>query len=149
MPKRWTIAGSQAHLLVRERREIWSPHGRDAIPPRQPIDQPQRRKLRPINAGMAVCPSSCSANFSPRFGRWAVRVSSETSLLAAAGSRVAWESLLERCSNVGSIRRMNSRSHVDATVRWIRHREFGLAFTKVRPSVQRQIAQVCRKVAPL
>jgi hypothetical protein len=38
---------------------------------------------------------------------------------------------------------------VDATVRWIRHREFGLAFTKVRPSVQRQIAQVCRKVAPL
>jgi len=37
---------------------------------------------------------------------------------------------------------------LDATVRWIRHREFGLAFTKVRPSVQRQIAQVCSKVTP-
>jgi PilZ domain-containing protein len=35
----------------------------------------------------------------------------------------------------------------EATVRWIGHREFGLAFTKVRPSVQRQIAQMCRKVA--
>jgi tetratricopeptide (TPR) repeat protein len=35
----------------------------------------------------------------------------------------------------------------EATVRWIRHREFGLAFTKVRPDVQRQIAQLCRNVA--
>jgi hypothetical protein len=110
MPKRWTIAGSQAHLRGCERREIWSPHGRDAVPPRQPIDQPQLRELRPINAGMVVCPSSCSANFSPRFGWWAVRVSSETSLLAAAGSRVTWESPLELRSSVGSIRRMNIRS---------------------------------------
>jgi hypothetical protein len=31
-----------------------------------------------------------------------------------------------------------------ATVRWISSREFGLAFTKVRPGVQRQIAQLCR-----
>lgn len=31
-----------------------------------------------------------------------------------------------------------------ATVRWIRSREFGLAFTSVRPGVQRQIAQLCR-----
>ncbi|HET9378497.1 MAG TPA: PilZ domain-containing protein [Chthoniobacterales bacterium] len=37
----------------------------------------------------------------------------------------------------------------EATVRWIRPREFGLAFTKVRPSVQQQIAQMCRIVAPL
>jgi len=37
----------------------------------------------------------------------------------------------------------------EATVRWIRPREFGLAFTKVRPSVQQQIAHMCRIVAPL
>ena len=34
-----------------------------------------------------------------------------------------------------------------ATVRWISPREFGLAFTNVRPGVQRQIAQLCRKQA--
>ncbi len=32
-----------------------------------------------------------------------------------------------------------------ATVRWSRPQEFGLAFTNVRPGVQRQIAQLCRK----
>jgi tetratricopeptide (TPR) repeat protein len=37
----------------------------------------------------------------------------------------------------------------EATVRWIRPQEFGLAFTKVRPGVQQQIAQMCRIVAPL
>jgi hypothetical protein len=37
----------------------------------------------------------------------------------------------------------------EATVRWIRPREFGLAFTKLRPGVQRQIAQLCRTRAPL
>lgn len=31
-----------------------------------------------------------------------------------------------------------------ATVRWANLREFGLAFTRVRPGVQRQIAQLCR-----
>lgn len=31
-----------------------------------------------------------------------------------------------------------------ATVRWISSQEFGLAFTSVRPVVQRQIAQLCR-----
>jgi tetratricopeptide (TPR) repeat protein len=31
-----------------------------------------------------------------------------------------------------------------ATVRWMNAREFGLAFTHVRPNVQRQIAQLCR-----
>lgn len=31
-----------------------------------------------------------------------------------------------------------------ATVRWSRPQEFGLAFTSVRPGVQRQIAQLCR-----
>ena len=31
-----------------------------------------------------------------------------------------------------------------ATVRWISPREFGLAFTNVRPGVQQQIAQLCR-----
>jgi hypothetical protein len=31
-----------------------------------------------------------------------------------------------------------------ATVRWINAQEFGLAFTNVRPGVQRQIAQLCR-----
>lgn len=36
-----------------------------------------------------------------------------------------------------------------ATVRWIRPQEFGLAFTKVRPGVQRQITQLCRTRAPL
>ena len=30
-----------------------------------------------------------------------------------------------------------------ATVRWSRLQEFGLAFTNVRPGVQRQIAQLC------
>ena len=37
----------------------------------------------------------------------------------------------------------------EATVRWIGPREFGLAFTKVRPGVQQQIAQLCRKRTPL
>lgn len=32
-----------------------------------------------------------------------------------------------------------------AMVRWSRPQEFGLAFTNVRPGVQRQIAQLCRK----
>lgn len=36
-----------------------------------------------------------------------------------------------------------------ATVRWTRPQEFGLAFTKVRPGVQQQIAQLCRKRMPL
>ena len=36
-----------------------------------------------------------------------------------------------------------------ATVRWSRLQEFGLAFTKVRPGVQRQIAQLCRTRTPL
>ena len=31
-----------------------------------------------------------------------------------------------------------------ATVRWCRNQEFGLAFTSVRPGVQKQIAQLCR-----
>lgn len=34
-----------------------------------------------------------------------------------------------------------------ATVRWIRHQEFGLAFTKVHPVAHRQIAQLCRRPA--
>lgn len=34
-----------------------------------------------------------------------------------------------------------------ATVRWISAREFGLAFTNVRPGVQKQIAQLCRSRA--
>jgi tetratricopeptide (TPR) repeat protein len=37
----------------------------------------------------------------------------------------------------------------EATVQWNGHREFGLVFTKVRPSVQRQITDMCRKLAPL
>ena len=37
----------------------------------------------------------------------------------------------------------------EATVQWSRHREFGLAFIKLRPSVQRQITDMCRKIAPL
>jgi hypothetical protein len=36
-----------------------------------------------------------------------------------------------------------------ATVRWSRPQEFGLAFTKVRPGVQRQISQLCRTRTPL
>jgi len=36
-----------------------------------------------------------------------------------------------------------------ATVRWSRPQEFGLAFTNVRPGVQRQIAQLCRQRIPL
>lgn len=34
-----------------------------------------------------------------------------------------------------------------ATVRWISSQEFGLSFTSVRPAVQRQIAQLCRRQA--
>jgi PilZ domain len=37
----------------------------------------------------------------------------------------------------------------EATVQWIGQREFGLFFTKVRLPVQRQIAEICRKVGPL
>ena len=36
-----------------------------------------------------------------------------------------------------------------ATVRWARCEEFGLAFSKVRPAVQQQLVQLCRKRAPL
>jgi tetratricopeptide (TPR) repeat protein len=36
-----------------------------------------------------------------------------------------------------------------ATVRWSRPQEFGLAFTKVRPGVQRQITQLCHTRTPL
>jgi len=37
----------------------------------------------------------------------------------------------------------------EATVRWNGHREFGLVFNKVRPSVRRQITDICRILAPL
>jgi tetratricopeptide (TPR) repeat protein len=36
-----------------------------------------------------------------------------------------------------------------ATVRWSRPQEFGLAFTNIRPGVQRQIEQLCRTRAPI
>jgi tetratricopeptide (TPR) repeat protein len=36
-----------------------------------------------------------------------------------------------------------------ATVCWSRPEEFGLAFTKIRPGVQKQIAQLCRKGRPI
>lgn len=36
-----------------------------------------------------------------------------------------------------------------ASVRWVRSDEFGLSFTQVRPPVQRRIAELCRKLAPL
>ena len=36
-----------------------------------------------------------------------------------------------------------------ATVRWARDEEFGLAFTQVRPAVQQQLFQLCRRRAPL
>ena len=36
-----------------------------------------------------------------------------------------------------------------ATVRWSRPQEFGLAFTKMRPGVQRQITQLCQPRTPL
>jgi len=36
-----------------------------------------------------------------------------------------------------------------ATVRWTRPQEFGLAFTKIRPGVQRQISDLCRRRRPL
>jgi c-di-GMP-binding flagellar brake protein YcgR len=36
-----------------------------------------------------------------------------------------------------------------ATVRWARDQEFGLAFTQVRPSVQQQLVQLCRRRASL
>ena len=36
-----------------------------------------------------------------------------------------------------------------AMVRWSRPQEFGLAFTTIRPGVQRQIAQLCRTRTPL
>jgi c-di-GMP-binding flagellar brake protein YcgR len=36
-----------------------------------------------------------------------------------------------------------------ATVRWARDREFGLAFTQMRPAVEQQLLQLCRKRAPL
>jgi hypothetical protein len=37
----------------------------------------------------------------------------------------------------------------EATVQWNGHREFGLVFTKVRPSVQRQITDMCQKTGSL
>jgi tetratricopeptide (TPR) repeat protein len=37
----------------------------------------------------------------------------------------------------------------EATIRWIGHREFGLRFTSLRVGVQRQIAEMCRTMAPL
>ena len=36
-----------------------------------------------------------------------------------------------------------------ASVRWARTQEFGLAFTQIRPEVQRQIDQLCGRRAPL
>ena len=36
-----------------------------------------------------------------------------------------------------------------ATVRWAGAREFGLAFTQMRPAVEQQLVRLCRKRAPL
>ena len=36
-----------------------------------------------------------------------------------------------------------------ATVRWARGQEFGVSFTQVRPAVQQQLVQLCRRRAPL
>ena len=36
----------------------------------------------------------------------------------------------------------------EATIQWVGHREFGLVFTKLRLPAQRQISDMCRRVAP-
>ena len=36
----------------------------------------------------------------------------------------------------------------EGTIQWVGHREFGVAFTKLRAPAQRQIADMCRRIAP-
>ena len=154
----WTSFGQYAERLVTRGDENQSPSFRDIG---HPVGQ---RELTPTR-----CSPPASRNRkrdTRRHVRVAVRLQSHFS---SKGRKVAGEGELQDLSPGGC--RVTSLVAVPvgaeleccifsqdagnpftiegATVRWIRPQEFGLAFTKVRPGVQRQITQLCRARTPL
>jgi tetratricopeptide (TPR) repeat protein len=154
----WTSFGQYAERLVTRGDQKQSPSFRDIG---HPIGQ---RELTPTR-----CSPPASRNRkrdTRRHVRVAVRLQSHFS---SKGRKVAGEGELQDLSPGGC--RVTSLVAVPvgaeleccifsqdagnpftiegATVRWIRPQEFGLAFTKVRPGVQRQITQLCRARTPL
>lgn len=63
----------------------------------------------------------------------------------ASAIEVSFGSELELCIFPGE--EANPLVVDGASVRWARAREFGLAFIQIRPEVQRQIAQLCMRLA--
>ena len=154
----WTSFGQYAERLVTRGDQKQSPSFRDIG---HPIGQ---RELTPTR-----CSPPASRNRkrdTRRHVRVAVRLQSHFS---SKGRKVAGEGELQDLSPGGC--RVTSLVAVPvgaeleccifsqdagspftiegATVRWIHPQEFGLAFTKVRPGVQRQITQLCRARTPL
>ena len=154
----WTSFGQYAERLVTRGDENQSPSFRDIG---HPIGQ---RELTPTR-----CSPPASRNRkrdTRRHVRVAVRLQSHFS---SKGRKVAGEGELQDLSPGGC--RVTSLVAVPvgveleccifsqdagnpftiegATVRWSRPQEFGLAFAKVRPGVQRQITQLCRARTPL
>ena len=154
----WTSFGQYAERLVTRGDENQSPSFRDIG---HPVGQ---RELTPTR-----CSPPASRNRkrdTRRHVRVAVRLQSHFS---SKGRKVAGEGELQDLSPGGC--RVTSLVAVPvgveleccifsqdagnpftiegATVRWSRPQEFGLAFAKVRPGVQRQITQLCRARTPL
>ena len=154
----WTTFGQYADRLGHHRedqkqspslRDVGHPGERDLTPTRCSPPAPRDRKSntrRHVRVAVRL-----QSHFSSK-GR---RVTGEGELrdLSPGGCRVA--SLvavpvgaeLECC--IFSQDAGNPFTIDGATVRWSRPQEFGLAFTKVRPGVQRQITQLCQTRTPL
>lgn len=154
----WTSFGQYADRLGHHREDQkQSPSFRD-------VGQPGERELTPTRCSPPA-PRDRKSN-TRRHVRVAVRLQSHFS---SKGRRVTGEGELRDLSPGGC--RVTSLVAVPvgaeleccifsqdagnpftidgATVRWSRPQEFGLAFTKVRPGVQRQITQLCQTRTPL
>lgn len=123
-------------------------NGCHAVAPK-PVSQPARRDRSQESRRCVRVPVRMRSHFSSK-GRqlagegelrdlspWGCRVTSTVSVPLGAD--------LECC--IFPQDAANPFTIEGATVRWINSREFGLAFTNVRPGVQRQIAQLCRTQA--
>ena len=113
---------------------------------RHPINSPPMtaRQSSWSCVNMCVSPSKAAANFPRRARRWPVRDSYETS---PGGCRVTSSMLVPVGAELVCWLFPQNDVHPvaieGATVRWSHAQEFGLAFTRLEPAAQRQLAQLC------
>ena len=155
----WTSFGQYAERLVTHRgdqkqspsfRDIGHPSGERELTPTRCSPPASRNRKRDTRRHVRV-----AVRLQSHFSSKSRKVAGEGELqdLSPGGCRVT--SLvavpvgaeLECC--IFSQDAGNPFTIEGATVRWSRPQEFGLAFTKVRPGVQRQITQLCRARTPL